>query len=72
MATVFTADHETEYSPLEFGGLWAWGDDAPASMKPKKNLRTLLRVLGLLRCKSITRAAQAHGQALDAPARPWD
>ena len=70
---VFTADHETEYSPLEFGGLWAWGDDAPASMKPKKNLRTLLRVLGLLRRKAITRERlKLIGQALDAPARPWD
>jgi hypothetical protein len=70
---VFTADHETEYSPLEFGGLWAWGDDAPASMKPKKNLRTLLRVLGLLRRKAITlKRLKLIGQALDAPARPWD
>ena len=43
---VFTADFETAYSPLEFGSIWAWGDDAPASMKPKKNLRTLLHVLG--------------------------
>jgi Glyoxalase/Bleomycin resistance protein/Dioxygenase superfamily len=70
---VFTSDYETEYSPLEFGGLWAWGDDAPASMKPKKNLRTLLRVLGLLRRKAITRERlKLIGQALDAPARPWD
>ena len=32
---VFTADFETAYSPLEFGGIWAWGADAPASMKPE-------------------------------------
>ena len=51
---VFTADVETAYSPLEFGGIWAWGDDAPASMKPKKNLRTLLHVLKLVRRKAIT------------------
>lgn len=69
---LFTADFETAYSPLEFGGLWAWGADAPASMKPKKNLRTLVRVLGLLRRKAITlRRLKLLGQALDAPARPW-
>lgn len=69
---VFTADFETQYSPLEFGALWAWGEDAPASMKPKKNLRTLLKVLGLLRRKAITpQRLKLIGEALDAPARPW-
>jgi Glyoxalase/Bleomycin resistance protein/Dioxygenase superfamily len=69
---VFTADHQTEYSPLTFGSLWAWGQDAPASMKPKKDLRTLLRVLGLLRRRQITlQRLKLISQALDAPARPW-
>jgi len=69
---LFTADFETAYSPLEFGSLWAWGADAPASMKPKKNLGTLLHVLGLLRRKAITPGRlKLLGQALDAPARPW-
>lgn len=69
---VFTSNVETEYSLLEFGGIWAWGDDAPASMKPKKNLRTLLHVLGLLRRKEITvQRLKLLGAALDAPARPW-
>ena len=69
---VFTADFETAYSPLEFGGIWAWGADAPASMKPKKNLRTLLHVLKLLRRKAITpQRLKLLGAALDAPARPW-
>jgi hypothetical protein len=41
-------------------------------MKPKKNLRTLLHVLGLLRRKAITaQRLKLLGQALDAPARPW-
>ena len=70
---LFTTDYETHYSPLTFGSLWAWGDDAPASMKPKKNLRTLVRVLGLLRRKAITlKRLKLIGQALEAPARPWD
>ena len=69
---LLTADFATEYSPLEFGGLWAWGDDAPASMKPKKNLRTLMQVLRLLGRKAITRERlKLIVQALDAPARPW-
>jgi len=69
---LFTAEFETAYSPLTFGGLWAWGEDAPASMKPKKNLRNLLRIAGLLRRKAITPARlKLLGQALDAPARPW-
>jgi catechol-2,3-dioxygenase len=69
---VFTADFETAYSRLEFGGIWAWGADAPASMKPKKNLRTLLHVLKLLRRKAITpQRLKLLGAALDAPARPW-
>jgi hypothetical protein len=69
---VFTADFETEYSPLEMGSLWAWGDDAPSSMKPKKDLRTLLRILGLLRRKAITpQRLKLLSEALDAPARPW-
>ncbi len=69
---VFTADFETAYSPLEFGGIWAWGDDAPASMKPQKNLRTLLHLLKLLRRKAITpQRLKLMSAALDAPARPW-
>ncbi len=69
---LFTADFETAYSPLEFGGIWAWGDDAPASMKPKKNLRTLLQVLKLVLRKAITpQRLKLMSAALDAPARPW-
>jgi hypothetical protein len=69
---LFTADFETEYSPLEFGGLWAWGEDAPASMKPQKSVRNLLRVLGLLRRKAITaQRVKLLSEALDAPPRPW-
>ncbi|MCU7375192.1 biphenyl-2,3-diol 1,2-dioxygenase [Paucibacter sp. O1-1] len=69
---VFTAEVPTEYSPLEFGGIWAWGDDAPASMKPQKDLPTLLRLLTLIRRKAITpQRLKLLSAALDAPARPW-
>lgn len=69
---VFTADFETQYSQLEFGGIWAWGPDAPQSMKPPKNLRNALRILGLLLRKKIPGARlRQMDQALSAPARPW-
>ncbi|MFN7040157.1 MAG: VOC family protein [Acidovorax temperans] len=69
---VFTADVETEYSPLEFGGIWAWGADAPASMKPQKNLRTLLHLFKLIRRKAITpQRLKLLSAALSMPARPW-
>jgi len=69
---LFTADSETCYSPLDFGGIWAWGPDAPASMKPGKNLRTALRVLRLVLAKRISvQRLRLLAQAMDAPARPW-
>ena len=69
---LFTADFETAYSPLEFGGIWAWGDDAPASMKPQKNLRTLLHIARQLHKKRLTtQRLKLISAALDAPARPW-
>ncbi|MBV8503325.1 MAG: VOC family protein [Paucibacter sp.] len=69
---VFTSDVEPCYSALDFAGIWAWGDDAPASMKPQKNLPTLLRLLKLIRRKAITpQRLQLLSAALDAPARPW-
>ena len=41
-------------------------------MKPRKHLRTLLRVLKLLRCGALTtERLKLLGAALDAPARPW-
>lgn len=69
---LFTASFETSYSPLSFGSIWAWGQDAPNSMKPQKSLANLWRVFGLLRRKAITpQRLKLLGQALDAPARPW-
>ncbi len=41
-------------------------------MKPRKNLRTLLHVLRLLRRRALTpERLKLLGSALDAPARPW-
>lgn len=69
---VFTADFETQYSPLDFGGIWAWGPDAPESMKPAKNLATAMRVLRLILSRKATaQKLKLTAQALSAPARPW-
>lgn len=69
---VFTADAETGYTPLEFGSIWAWGPDAPASMKPARNLRTLARILKLLHGRRISlRRLRLLARVMDAPARPW-
>jgi catechol 2,3-dioxygenase-like lactoylglutathione lyase family enzyme len=69
---VFTADAEPTYSAFDMGSLWAWGDDLPAAMKPRMNLRTLLRIVRLLRTKRISvRRLKLISAALNAPARPW-
>lgn len=69
---VFTADHETHYVPFSTGSIWAWGDDAPASMFPKKSLSLLWKVLRLLR-QGRTSVARLRmiGNEVDMPARPW-
>jgi catechol 2,3-dioxygenase-like lactoylglutathione lyase family enzyme len=69
---LFTADHETAYTPFEFGAIWAWGDDAPESMKPRMNPRTLLRIVRLLQTKRLTlQRLKLISAALAAPGRPW-
>jgi catechol 2,3-dioxygenase-like lactoylglutathione lyase family enzyme len=69
---VFTADRETHYVPFATGSIWAWGDDAPSSMFPKKSLAMLLRAWRLVRAGKLTWARlRLMGKALDAPARPW-
>lgn len=68
---VFTADHETRYVPLQMSSIWAWGHDAPASMGPKRDLASALRVLRLLRRGRLSmERLRLLGRALS-PARPW-
>lgn len=69
---VFTADHETRYVPFSTGSIWAWGDDAPASMFPAKSPATLMKVWRLLRSGRMTlKRLRMVGSVVDAPARPW-
>ena len=72
MVDVFTADRETHYVPFATGSIWAWGQDAPSSMFPKKSLAMLVRAWRLVRAGKLTWARlRTVGAALDAPARPW-
>ncbi|MFZ6780450.1 VOC family protein [Undibacterium sp. Ji83W] len=69
---VFTADHETHYSPLDLAGIWAWGDDVPKSMGPQRNLSTLLKIFSLLFKGQLSMSRlKLLGQAMSAPPRPW-
>ncbi|WP_052162560.1 VOC family protein [Aquabacterium sp. NJ1] len=69
---VFTADHETRYVPFAPGSIWAWGDDVPPTMLPKKSPALLWKVFKLWRSGrlDLPRLIQS-GKVLDTPARPW-
>ena len=68
---VFTAGHPTHYVPLELAGIWAWGDDVPASMGVKRDLGTLFKVLKLLYQRKLSAARlKLLGRAMSRP-RPW-
>jgi hypothetical protein len=68
---VFTSDHETHYVPLEMSGIWAWGDDVPATMGAKRNLQTVFKVVQLLRSGRLSTARlKLLGRAMSKP-RPW-
>lgn len=69
---VFTAGHETRYVPFGPASIWAWGDDVPATMFPKKGPALLWKVFRLWRSGrlDLKRLLQS-GKVLDLPARPW-
>jgi catechol 2,3-dioxygenase-like lactoylglutathione lyase family enzyme len=69
---VFTSEFETCYSPLTFGSIWAWGQDAPPSMKPSKSPHNIWQILKHIRHGRLTvDRLKLLGEALDPPARPW-
>jgi len=68
---VFTADYPTHYVPLELSGIWAWGDDVPASMGVQRDLGTLFKVFRLLwRGRLSAARLKLLGRAMGRP-RPW-
>lgn len=69
---VFTADHETRYVPFTTGSIWAWGNDAPASMFPRPSLGMLTRAWRLVRSGRLTWSRlKLLGRTMQTPARPW-
>ncbi len=69
---MFTSEIETEYSPLDFGSVWAWGADVPKALKPPKNLKSLLTVIKRLRSKQITLSKlKLFDTIMKDPGRPW-
>lgn len=68
---VFTASYETHYVPLELSGIWAWGDDVPASMGVKRDLGTVFKILRLLwQGRMTVGRLKMLGGAMSHP-RPW-
>jgi catechol-2,3-dioxygenase len=69
---VFTADHETRYVPFGPASIWAWGDDVPPTMLPKKGPALLWKVFKLWRSGRLDlKRLLLAGKVVDAPARPW-
>lgn len=69
---VFTADHPTDYTPFERGGLWEWGDDVPASLGPQPSPGLLVDVVrGLYSGDLDFETLKQLGAALGKPPRPW-
>lgn len=66
---VFDNAYPTQYHLFDRGGLWAWGNDVPAAMKPKPTLK-ILSVL--IRGGSKTRQLLKElASAAARPPRPW-
>lgn len=57
---LMTADHPAGIHPLSRGGLWAWGDDLPETMRPPAPPPP-----------EAPGAAHAMYEAMMAPPRPW-
>ena len=69
---VFTADHETRYVPFSPASIWAWGDDVPSTMFPKKGPALLWKVFKLWRSGRLDLGRLLlTGKVVDMPARPW-
>jgi catechol 2,3-dioxygenase-like lactoylglutathione lyase family enzyme len=69
---VFDSTHPTGYHLLDRGGLWAWGDDVPSAVKPRMNLKELVKIARALLGKKIAPATLAGlKRAMDRPPRPW-
>ena len=69
---VMNTDYPTGYSPLTRGGLWAWGDDLPDSMRPDLPLDQIEQIHAAGGFGAIDLAhVKGLMQALSVQPRPW-
>ena len=69
---VYDADHPTHYHLGDRGGLWAWGADVPAAVRPKPGIADLLALLRRkLSGELNTKLLGGIARAMSRPPRPW-
>lgn len=69
---VFDDSYPTQYHLADRGGLWAWGDDVPDVLRPKRSLGDMWKVLKLTRKKALGLAVFSQlMKAMQVPPRPW-
>jgi len=66
---VFDNTRPALYHLMDRGGLWAWGDDLPAAMKPKPTLGEILKLLTGSKARRNTMLETKR--AMDRAPRPW-
>lgn len=68
---VFTADHPTDYHPLDAGNIYAWGEDMPKNYAGPtlRQLRDML--VDLLRGRLTLGWIKLAARAVSRPSRPW-
>ena len=69
---LFTSDRPTHYVPFSPGSIWAWGQDAPKEIFPRKSLQTAWLAIRALSSRLYTfTQLKAMASATGRPARPW-
>lgn len=66
---VFDNTWPTQYHLLDRGGLWAWGHDLPAAMKPKPSLQDIIKLL--LGGSAMRKFLLEMKRAMERAPRPW-
>ena len=66
---VFDNTCPTQYHLMDRGGLWAWGDDVPAAMKPKPRFADIVKLV--LSGGAKRKMLFEMKRAMDRAPRPW-
>ena len=69
---VFDNIYPTHYHLLDRGGLWAWGNDVPDSMRPRMTVKEIWKITkGVLGKKLDTKVLGGMKRAMDRQPRSW-